>query len=247
MNERSDMTGRRAAERSAGVVPDDNAPHVLVIDDDRRIRELLSRYLSENGYRVTTADSAAAAETRMRGLEFDLLILDVMMPGRSGTDFARELRANSQIPILMLTARAEAEHRVEGLQIGVDDYLTKPFDPRELLLRIANILKRQPAPGADAAAEIARFADLTFNPGTGELSRGEETIRLTERERELLQVLITNSGSTVSRMDLANAGITGSERAVDVQINRLRRKIEADPANPVILQTVRGVGYRLCG
>ena len=230
----------------AAVLPDD-APHVLVIDDDRRIRELLSRYLAENGYRVTTADSALSAESHMRGLEFDLLILDVMMPGRSGTEFARGLRRGSDIPILMLTARAEAEHRVEGLQIGVDDFLAKPFDPRELLLRLANILQRQQGAAGPLPGDVARFATLAFNIANGELRRGEETIRLTERERELLHVLVVNAGHTVSRTDLADAGITGSERAVDVQINRLRRKIEMDPANPVILQTVRGIGYRLCG
>jgi two-component system phosphate regulon response regulator OmpR len=240
MTASKDIAGQEFAENRGRPAPEDNAPHVLVIDDDRRIRELLSRYLLENGYRVTTADCAAAAETRMRGLEFDLLILDVMMPGRSGTDFARELRTTSQIPILMLTARAEAEHRVEGLQIGVDDFLAKPFDPRELLLRIANILKRQPAASGEAAAEIARFADLTFNLGTGELRRGEETIRLTERERELLQVLIVNAGHTVSRVDLANAGITGSERAVDVQITRLRRKLETDPRQAGAIPSTKG-------
>ena len=234
-------------QKAKPVVLPDDAPHVLVIDDDRRIRELLSRYLSEHGYRITTADSAFSAESHMKGLAFDLLILDVMMPGRSGTDFARELRRSSDIPILMLTARAEAEHRVEGLQIGVDDFLAKPFDPRELLLRIANILKRQPGTNGPLPGDVARFANLAFNIANGELRRGDEVIRLTERERELLQVLVVNAGHTVSRTDLAEAGITGSERAVDVQINRLRRKIEMGPANPVILQTVRGIGYRLCG
>lgn len=223
----------------------DDAPHILLIDDDRRIRQLLSRYLLEHGYRVTTAESAFVAEARMQGLAFDLLILDVMMPGRSGFEFAAMLRENSEVPILMLTAQAEIEHRVEGLQLGVDDYLAKPFDPRELLLRIANILRRASRPDESRHADIARFGDITFNLGSGELHRGGEPVRLTERERELLRVLAANVGSTVSRIDLAKAGITGSERAVDVQINRLRRKIEPDPANPVVLQTVRGVGYRL--
>jgi two-component system, OmpR family, phosphate regulon response regulator OmpR len=224
---------------------DDDAPHILLIDDDRRIRQLLSRYLLEHGYRVTTAESAFVAEARMQGLAFDLLILDVMMPGRSGFEFAAMLREDSEVPILMLTAQAETEHRVEGLQLGVDDYLAKPFDPRELLLRIANILRRTSRVGEPRRADIARFGDITFNLGNGELHRGGKAIRLTERERDLLRVLAANVGSTVSRADLAKAGITGSERAVDVQVNRLRRKIETDPANPVVLQTVRGVGYRL--
>ena len=225
----------------------DDAPHLLLIDDDRRIRELLSRYLMEHGYRVTTAESAFAAETRMQGLAFDLLILDVMMPGRSGFEFAAMLRENSDVAILMLTAQAEADHRVEGLELGVDDYLAKPFDPRELLLRIANILRQRARVREPKHANIARFGEIAFNLSNGELLRAGKAIRLTERERDLLRVLAANAGKTVSRLDLSKAGITGSERAVDVQVNRLRRKIEADPANPVILQTVRGVGYRLYG
>jgi len=234
-----------AGQSPASIALEDDAPHVLLIDDDRRIRQLLSRYLLEHGYRVTTAESAFVAEARMQGLTFDLLILDVMMPGRSGFEFAAMLRESSDIPILMLTAQAETDHRVEGLEIGVDDYLTKPFDPRELLLRMANILKRRTRAVEPRRAEIARFGEMTFNLGNGELHRGGRSIHLTERERDLLRVLAANAGSTVSRLDLAKAGITGSERAVDVQVNRLRRKIEADPANPVVLQTVRGVGYRL--
>lgn len=240
-----EMTTNAGAHAPPAVAPDDDAPHILLIDDDRRIRQLLSRYLLEHGYRVTTAQSAFVAEARMQGLAFDLLILDVMMPGRSGFEFAAMLRQRSDIPILMLTAQAEIEHRVEGLELGVDDYLAKPFDPRELLLRIANILKRRRRAGEPRRADIARFGDITFNLGNGELLRGGKPVRLTERERELLRLLAANAGSTVSRLDLAKAGISGSERAVDVQINRLRRKIEADPANPVVLQTVRGVGYRL--
>lgn len=243
------MTGEQniaagGADGHIAKVPDD-APHILLVDDDRRIRQLLSRYLTENGYRVSVAESATAAEARMQGLAFDLLILDVMMPGRTGLEFARDLRSASDVPILMLTARAETEHRVAGLEIGVDDYLGKPFDPRELLLRITNILRRRDAAGARRQPDLARFGNLTFNLGNGELTRGGTPVRLTERERDLLRVLARNAGTTVSRLDLANAGITGSERAVDVQINRLRRKIEDDPANPMILQTVRGIGYRL--
>jgi two-component system phosphate regulon response regulator OmpR len=232
-------------EPTGSGIPDDDAPHLLLIDDDRRIRELLSRYLFEAGYRVTTADSAFSAEARMQGLAFDLLILDVMMPGRTGLEFAQIIRQTSDIPILMLTARAETEHRVKGLELGADDYLAKPFDPRELLLRIANILKRQQAETRGHPPETVQFGDLEFNLGSGELQRGGAPVRLTERERDLLRVLAGSEGNTVSRLDLAQAGITGNERAVDVQINRLRRKIEPDPSNPVLLQTVRGVGYKL--
>jgi len=239
-----DLRGETGGPSAPAATPKDDAPHVLLIDDDRRIRQLLGRYLLEHGYRVTMAESAFVAEAQMQGLAFDLLILDVMMPGRSGFEFAAMLRQTSDVPILMLTAQAEAEHRVEGLELGVDDYLAKPFEPRELLLRMANILKRRSA-SEPRHADIIRFGDITFNLGNGELHRGGKPVRLTERERDLLRVLATNTGTTVSRLDLAKAGITGSERAVDVQINRLRRKIEADPANPVVLQTVRGVGYRL--
>ena len=233
-----------AHDGAAAALPDD-APHLLLIDDDRRIRQLLGRFLTENGYRVTAAEHAMAAEARMRGLTFDLLILDVMMPKVSGFDFARQLRATSQVPILMLTARSEPEHRIKGLELGVDDYLAKPFEPRELLLRVNNILKRRDRVVAPTRSQLVRIGELTFDMISGELRHGDEQVRLTERERDLLRVLARNPGETVSRLDLAEAGITGSERAVDVQINRLRRKIEADPANPIVLQTVRGVGYRL--
>ncbi|MEJ8572207.1 response regulator [Microbaculum marinum] len=224
------------------MVLDDAAPHLLVVDDDRRIRTLLSRFLVEHGYRVTTADTAAEARRRLNGLAFDLIVLDVMMPGESGVSFATDLRATSDVPILMLTARAELEHRIEGLEAGVDDYLAKPFEPRELLLRIASILRRQSR--AQPAEQAVAFGPFTFHLGRGELKYGEEVIRLTERERDLLRTFASQPGETVARLDLA-AGANGSERAVDVQINRLRRKIETDPGNPVHLQTVRGIGYRL--
>ena len=228
--------------RTAGVRLDDAAPHLLVVDDDRRIRTLLSRYLVENGYRVTTAETSAEARRRMAGLAFDLIVLDVMMPGESGVDFAASLRRTSQVPILMLTARADPEDRIRGLETGVDDYLPKPFEPRELLLRINSILRRQR--GGESGDRAVTFGPFGFHLARGELKNGEEIIRLTERERELLRIFAGRPGETVSRLELA-AGANGSERAVDVQINRLRRKIEEDPANPIYLQTVRGIGYRL--
>jgi two-component system phosphate regulon response regulator OmpR len=221
--------------------PDDNAPHILVVDDDSRIRDLLARYLHDHGFRVTTAVDAASARATMRGLSFDLLILDVMMPQESGIDFARSLRSESQVPILMLTARAEPEQRIEGLETGVDDYLAKPFDPRELLLRVSNVLRR----GGPAPTGEVRMGDLVFHISRGELKRDGETVRLTERERELLRYFAQRPGMPVSRHELAKGADSGGERAVDVQINRLRRKIENDPTNPVYLQTVRGKGYIL--
>jgi len=222
----------------------DDAPHLLVVDDDRRIRDLLSRFLSGEGYRVTTAETAMEARAKLNGLSFDLLILDVMMPGESGFDFAKALRGTSSVPILMLTARDAAESRIKGLEMGADDYLSKPFEPRELSLRIANILKRA-QPIVLPPAESVRFGPFVYHLARGELRRGEEVIRLTDREREMLRVLAASPGETVSRQALAGNGGAVSERAIDVQVNRLRRKIERNPANPLFIQTVRGVGYRL--
>ena len=224
-------------------LPDD-APHLLVVDDDRRIRDLLSRFLAGEGYRVSTAETAADARAKLNGLSFDLLILDVMMPGESGFDLAKAIRDNSSVPILMLTARDAAESRIKGLEIGADDYLSKPFEPRELSLRIANILKRA-QPAANPPAESVRFGPFVYHLARGELRRGEEIIRLTDREREMLRILSATPGETVARLALAGNDGTVSERAVDVQVNRLRRKIERNPANPMFVQTVRGIGYRL--
>jgi two-component system, OmpR family, phosphate regulon response regulator OmpR len=224
-------------------LPDD-APHLLVVDDDRRIRDLLSRFLATEGYRVSTAETAADARAKLVGLSFDLLILDVMMPGESGFDLAKAIRGTSSVPILMLTARDAAESRIKGLEIGADDYLSKPFEPRELSLRIANILKRA-QPVVAPPVESVRFGPFVYHLTRGELRRGEDIIRLTDREREMLRILAATPGETVSRMALAGNGGTVSERAVDVQVNRLRRKIERNPANPMFVQTVRGIGYRL--
>jgi two-component system phosphate regulon response regulator OmpR len=171
-----------------------------------------------------------------------------MMPGESGFDYARSLRLDSQIPIMMLTARAETSDRVTGLEIGADDYLPKPFEPRELLLRLGNILKRTQAgaaPASGEAPEIVHFGPFSFRFDRGELRRDDEVVRITEREREILTILGMRTGDNVPREELAGNGIAANERTVDVQINRLRRKIEIDPANPLLLQTVRGVGYRL--
>lgn len=223
----------------------DDAPHILVVDDDQRIRDLLTRFLNEQGFRVTPACDAAAARAAMRGLEFDLIVLDVMMPGESGLAFARDLRASgSQIPICMLTANSGPKQRIEGLETGVDDYVAKPFEPRELVLRLRNILKHQYPVTDDGRAEV-RMGAYTFHIARGELRRDNESIKLTERERDLLRQFAQKSGSPIARHELAHDDTTGSERAIDVQINRLRRKIEADPSNPVYLQTVRGKGYIL--
>jgi len=231
--------------------PADDASHVLVVDDDRRIRDLLSRYLAQQGYRVTTAASALEARAKLRGIIFDLLVVDVMMPGESGLDFARWLRSVSETPVLMLTARAEPADRVSGLEAGVDDYLTKPFEPKELSLRIASILRRAAPKFAPAIApESVRFGPFTFDCERGELLREGEPVHLSERERQAMQLLAKTPGEPVSREALANAGtsdpaLAANERTIDVQMNRLRRKIENDSAQPRYLQTARGAGYRL--
>jgi two-component system phosphate regulon response regulator OmpR len=223
----------------------DDAPHLLIVDDDRRIRDLLSRFLAGEGYRVTTAETAADARARLEGLCFDLIILDVMMPGESGYDFAKAIRAAANnVPILMLTARDATESRIQGLESGADDYLSKPFEPRELSLRIASILKRA-QPAVAPPVESVSFGPFVYHLARGELRKGDEVIRLTDREREMLRVLAASPGETVTRISLAGNGDSISERAVDVQINRLRRKIERNPANPLYVQTVRGIGYRL--
>jgi two-component system phosphate regulon response regulator OmpR len=222
----------------------DNAPHLLVVDDDRRIRDLLSRFLFGEGYRVTTADNAADARAKLESLSFDLLVLDVMMPGETGFQLAKSLRESSAVPILMLTAKAETESRIAGLELGADDYVPKPFEPRELSLRIANILKRT-IPAPPSVIESVRFGGFVFHLARGELKRGEEVVHLTDRERDMLRVLGAVPGETVPRLALAGEAGGANERAVDVQVNRLRRKIEVDPANPLFVQTVRGIGYRL--
>ncbi len=236
------MTIDSAAARKEPI--DDDAPHILVVDDDQRIRDLIARYLFQEGFRVSTAADAQAARSAMRGLSFDLVILDVMMPGETGLELARGLKAISPIPICMLTALADPEQRVAGLEAGVDDYVGKPFEPRELKLRIQNILKRAKSVPV-APKEEVRMGEYTFHLGRGELRRGEEVIKLTERERDLLRLFAGRPGLPIARHELASDDSTGNERAIDVQINRLRRKIEVDGSNPVYLQTVRGKGYIL--
>jgi two-component system phosphate regulon response regulator OmpR len=226
------------------IIPADDAPHVLVVDDDRRLRDLLSRFLGEHGYRVTSAGDALQARRKIEGFAFDCLILDVMMPGENGFDLARFVRQSSAVPILMLTARTDASDRVRGLEIGADDYLAKPFEPRELLLRLNNIQKRNTVAEVTPEPDVVRFGPFRFRAERGELRRDDELVRITERERDILAILAARAGETVPREELSG-GSDFNERTVDVQINRLRRKIEDDPSNPLHLQTVRGVGYRL--
>ena len=219
-------------------------PHLLVVDDDARLRELLRRYLTDQGFRVTTAGDAEEARTKLAGLSFDLLIVDVMMPGEDGFALTASLRQTSRIPILLLTAMAEPEDRVNGLQRGADDYVVKPFEPRELVLRIRNILQR--IPQEPRATREIRFGACRLDLARGELHRDGAPVHLTAAEIALLLALARNAGIPVSREALSEeAQFSGNVRTVDVQVTRLRRKIERDPKFPRYLQTVRGTGYVL--
>jgi two-component system phosphate regulon response regulator OmpR len=223
-------------------------PHILVIDDDTRLRELLKSFLSRNGFRVTAASHAAEARQRLESLDFDLIVLDVMMPGETGLDFAAQLRRTDDVPILMLTAMGETKDRIAGLEAGVDDYLGKPFEPRELLLRIQNVLRRN-KPAAETGAEPARRVSVgpfQFDLELGELTQKGRRVPLTDAETALLRALAGRLGEVLSRETLCKSvGAAVNERAIDVQVTRLRRKIEPDPSFPRYLRTVRGQGYRL--
>ncbi len=222
----------------------DLEPHLLVVDDDTRLRALLRRYLSENGFRVTTAADAGEARKQLGGFAFDLIVLDVMLPGESGLDLTRDLHRERRLPVLLLTAMAEPEDRVNGLELGADDYLSKPFEPRELVLRIRKLLQRRPT--VDASRHEVRFGGCRFDLVRSELFRGGEVIHLTAAETALLAGLAERAGAAVSREELSlSAQFSGNVRNVDVQMTRLRRKIERDPRFPRYLQTVRGTGYVL--
>ncbi|WP_425408336.1 response regulator [Hyphococcus sp.] len=221
----------------------DDASHILVVDDDDRIRTLLKRYLNENTYRTSVAANAAEARALMNSFDFDLFIFDVMMPGESGYSLTKFVRAASNVPVLLLTAKGQPEDRIEGLEAGADDYLSKPFEPRELLLRANNLLRRS-RPVQLSNKEIS-FGDCTFAIGRGELRKNGELVRLTAGETHLLRALAQKPREAISREALAEQSEAGMERSVDVQVTRLRKKIEEDPRAPIFLQTVRGVGYAL--
>ena len=224
-------------------------PHILVVDDDDRLRELLRRYLAENEFIVSTAAGAAEARAKLDVLRYDLMVLDVMMPGETGLELTRALRGDKNasirgLPVLLLTARSESRDRIEGFETGADDYLAKPFEPRELLLRINAILRRAPKP--PATLPTLKLGAWRYDPQRDELRRGDETARLTDMEAGLMRVLAAAPGAVVSREILAggNKGMV-NDRTIDVQVTRLRRKIEDDAKNPRYLVTVRGEGYML--
>lgn len=222
-------------------------PHLLIVDDDSRLRDVLGRYLRENGFRVSSAADAAEARAMLALMQFDLIVLDVMMPGETGVSFTRDIRLHMRVPILLLTAMGEAEDRIEGLEAGADDYLVKPFEPLELLLRIRTILRRAGEGGSDGSpGRWIRFGACRFDLETSRLMRDETHVPLTGAETMLLRTFAENPRMTLSRQDLVRRGaVNGEARAVDVQITRLRRKIEDDSRYPRYLQTVRGRGYVL--
>lgn len=224
--------------------------HLLIVDDDERIRGLLQKFLIRHGFLVSAARDAAHADRILGGLDFDLVVLDAMMPGEDGISFCRRLRESRDLPILLLTAKGETEDRIAGLEAGADDYLAKPFEPKELLLRINSILRRAPpAEPADILPKVLNLGALRYDVEKGSLWNGDQPVRLTATESQLMRIFSTCPGEPVSRAklveDLGRDGGQAQERAVDVQITRLRRKIETDPKQPRYLQTVRGAGYML--
>jgi two-component system, OmpR family, phosphate regulon response regulator OmpR len=227
------------------MVPD---AHLLIVDDDERIRGLLQKFLMRNGFLVSIARDASQARRILAGLEFDLIVLDVMMPGEDGVSLTRELRKRMATPILMLTARGEAANRIEGLEAGADDYLVKPFEPKELLLRINAILRRVPqVASAEPVRQFLHLGAVRYDMDRGEMWRGDVPVRLTATEAALMRIFAAQPGVPLSREKLVaeQSEDAAQERAVDVQITRLRRKIEEDPKVPRYLQTVRGEGYML--
>jgi len=234
-----------ASKRELAPPPD--APHILVVDDDARLRDLLRRFLLGEGLRVTVAADAAEARAKLSGLAFDLIVLDVMLPGENGFHFTEWLARTHDIPVLLLTARGSPEDRIAGFEHGAEDYLAKPFEPRELVLRIRAILRRRAVRPAQPAEAAVMLGGAVFDPVRGLLTRGEETIRLTSGEAALLAALARRAGEILTREELAAAlgQQDAGERAIDVQVTRLRRKIEPDPREPLYLQTVRGRGYVL--
>jgi two-component system phosphate regulon response regulator OmpR len=233
----------------------DPAAHLLIVDDDERIRGLLQKYLMRQGFHATTARDAAQARRILAGLDFDLIVLDVMMPGEDGVALTKWLRETSRVPVLLLTARTETSDRIAGLEAGADDYLSKPFEPRELVLRINAILRRSPQVAVPVSPPVLVLGPLRYETGTGALSDARGPVRLTQSETALMRIFARHPGEVITREALVEhlgrergqpaTTDAAQDRAIDVQITRLRRKIEPDPRRPRFLQTVRGEGYRL--
>ena len=221
---------------------ENNKLHILVVDDDDRIRSLLKDYLSENNYIVSTAENADEAKKKINYLKFDIIILDVMMPGQNGYDLTQEIKKKIKVPIILLTAKGEVENRIKGLELGADDYIGKPFEPKELLLRIKNVIKSNIKIDLEAKHQIGK-AKIDLNKMTINLKEIDKKIN--NSEKKVLIEMLSNPGKTYSREDIGKiSGIT-QERSIDVMITRLRQKLEIDPKNPKYLQTIRGAGYVL--
>jgi|TARA_B100000780_G_scaffold150586_1_gene105205 two-component system phosphate regulon response regulator OmpR len=216
--------------------------HILVVDDDDRIRELVKEYLNEKGFIVSTGNSAEEAKTRMEYFKFDLIVLDVMMPGQDGFELTKEIKKNSNIPIILLTAKGEVENRIEGLELGADDYLGKPFEPKELLLRIKNIIKKV---GKIDLGKINRIGDAKVDLNKMSIELKSKTSKINNPEKKILLEMLSNPGKTYSRLQIGEISNISQERSIDVMITRLRQKIEINPKNPKYLQTIRGSGYVL--
>ena len=216
--------------------------HILVVDDDEGIRSLVKKYLNENNFLVSTADSAESASKKIEIIEFDLIILDIMMPGKSGLQFIKENKKNLNTPIILLTAKGEPTERIEGLEIGADDYLPKPFEPKELILRIKNILEKTKKIDQK---RVIKFSDIMIDLNKLLISNQKKEYKINNTEKVILEKMINNPGKTFSREDIGFLINLDKERSIDVIITRLRKKIEKDPKNPKFLQTIRGAGYVL--
>ena len=216
--------------------------HILVVDDDNRIRELVKEYLNENGFIVSTGNSAEEAKIRLEYFKFDWIVLDVMMPGQNGFDFTKEIKRNSNTPVILLTAKSEVDNRIEGLELGADDYLGKPFEPKELLLRIKNIIKKSSKISFD---KIGKIGDAKIDLNKMSILLRNKTNKINNTEKKVLLEMLANPGKTYSREKIGNISNINQARSVDVMITRLRQKIEVNPKSPKYLQTIRGLGYVL--
>ena len=216
--------------------------HILVVDDDDRIRDLVKQYLTENNYLITTASSAEEAQKKVETIKFDLIVLDIMMPGKSGLDFTTENKNKLYTPIILLTAKGEAEERVQGLEVGADDYLSKPFEPKELILRIKNILNKTKIKNIKRLVE---FGSVKVDLSKNLISSDKKEYKINKTEKTILEFMINSPGKSFSREEIGKLINLDKERSIDVIITRLRKKIEKDPKNPKFLQTIRGTGYVL--
>ena len=221
---------------------ENNKTHILVVDDDNRIRDLLKEYLNENDYIVSTSENAESAKIKLSHFKFDLIVLDIMMPGQNGYELTKEIKKNLKVPIILLTAKGEVENRIKGLEIGADDYISKPFEPKELLLRIKNIINKNNKIDLN---KIYNVGKVKINLNKMYIKVGEINKKINSSEKKVLIEMLSNPGKTYSREEIGKISNISQERSIDVMITRLRQKIEINPKNPKYLQTIRGAGYVL--